>query len=98
MSPKNPDDHINYKIYAVQFVVWCIILFISKILIFGFEVIFYRPIAGIGTTLLSVFDGYPRMELLTVMIIIPVCFNSALYWVSDTFLKGDKHIENRKSQ
>jgi len=74
------------------------ILFISKIVIFGFEVVWYRPIATFGTLVLSVFDGYPRLELIVVMVIIPVTFNSMLYWVTDFFLKGDKHIENRKSK
>jgi hypothetical protein len=73
------------------------ILFISKILIFGVEVVFYRPIAGTGTMILSVFDGSPRLELVTVMVILPVTFNSALYWVTDFFLKGDKHLEDRKN-
>jgi len=74
------------------------ILLISKIIIFGFEVVWYRPIVAIGTKVLSVFDGYPRIELVTVMVIIPVCFNSMLYWCTDHFLKGDKHIENRMSK
>jgi len=74
------------------------ILFISKIIVFGFEVVWYRPIVGTGTLLLSVFDGYPKIELVVVMVILPVAFNSGLYWVTDTFLKGDKHIENRKSK
>jgi hypothetical protein len=37
----------------------------------------------------------PDLQLITVMIIIPVTFNSVLFWIQDGYLKGDKHARAR---
>ena len=46
--------------------------------------------------MLSGFKGHPKLELIVVMIIIPVTLNSLMFWVQDSFLKGDKHMDKRK--
>lgn len=35
------------------------------------------------------------MQLITVMIVIPVTFNSVMFWIQDAYLKGDKHYRAR---
>jgi len=91
----SPDKHINFRIWVVQMVVWCMIVFLSKIVVFFFEIIYHKPIVRIGELFLANLAGNPQLELVVVMIIIPVSFNSIQFWVQDNFLKGDKHISNR---
>jgi hypothetical protein len=57
-------------------VIWCMIVFLSKIIVFFGEVIHHRPIVAMGELVLSNFKGYPRVELVVVMVVIPVTFNS----------------------
>jgi hypothetical protein len=91
----SPDRHINIRIWIVQMVVWCMIVFLAKIIVFFFEIAYHKPIVRIGEDILSTLEGSPQLELVVVMIVIPVTFNTIQYWVSDTFLKGDKHISTR---
>ena len=32
------------------------------------------------------------------MIIVPFCLNALMFWVQDSFLKGDKHMEKRRAE
>ena len=36
---EDQDKHINYRIWILEMVVWCIIVFIAKIFVFLFEVV-----------------------------------------------------------
>jgi len=40
-------------------------------------------------------DTNPEMQLITVMVLIPVVFNSIMFWIQDYYLKGDKHAAAR---
>ena len=91
----SPERHINFRIWVVQMVVWCMIVFLSKIIVFFFEIIYHKPIVRTGELFLSKLEGHPQLELVVVMVVIPVTFNSIQFWVQDNFLKGDKHISNR---
>lgn len=91
----SPDKHINFRIWVLQMVVWCMIVFLSKIIVFFFEIIYHKPIVRIGELFLSKLAGHPQLELFVVMVVIPVSFNSIQFWVQDNFLKGDKHIKSR---
>ena len=71
------------------------IVFLSKIIVFFFEIIYHKPIVRTGELFLSKLEGHPQLELVVVMVVIPVTFNSIQFWVQDNFLKGDKHISNR---
>ncbi len=72
----SPDKHINFRIWIVQMVVWCMIVFLAKIIVFFFEIIYHRPIVKMGEFFLSKLDGNPQLELVVVMVVIPVSFNS----------------------
>lgn len=91
----SPDKHINFRIWIVQMVVWCMIVFLAKIIVFFFEIIYHRPIVKMGEFFLAKLDGNPQLELVVVMVVIPVSFNSIQFWVQDNFLKGDTHISKR---
>ena len=91
----SPDKHINIRIWIVQVVVWCMIVFLSKIIVFFFEIAYHKPIVRTGEYFLSNLEGSPQLELVVVMVVFPVTLNTIQYWVSDAFLKGDKHISSR---
>ena len=42
----------------------------------------------IGDAMLIWFKGYPKVELVFVMVIAPVFLNSIMFWVTDSFLKS----------
>ena len=95
---KDTDNQINYRIWIVQMCIWTMIVFLSKIIIFFFEVMYHKPIIKLGNFLLSGLQGKPELELFIVMVFVPVTLNSIQYWIQDTFLKGDKHIEDRTNK
>jgi hypothetical protein len=70
----------------------------GKILIFFGELIYHKPLLRFSTWSLSALQNYPNTELVLVMIVLPVSFNTIQWWIQDTFLKGDKHSENRKEE
>jgi hypothetical protein len=80
-SNNSPDKHINFRIWVVQMVVWCMIVFLSKIIVFFFEIIYHKPIVKMGELFLSNLAGNPQLELVVVMVVIPVSFNSIQFWV-----------------
>lgn len=94
-SDEKPEDNVNYKIWVIQVTIWVIIVALSKIIVFFFEVTHHRPIVQFGDTLLKPLQGSPELELLVVMVLIPVTVNSVQFWIQDSFLKGDKHIDTR---
>lgn len=57
-------------------VVWCMIVFLAKIVVFFFEIIYHRPIVALGVSFLSGLEGNPKIELVVVMIVFPVTLNS----------------------
>lgn len=89
------DPPVNYKIWFIQLTVWCMIVFLSKLIVFFFAVAHHKPILAVGVEMLSCFKGQPKLELITIMVIFPVTFNSVQLWIQDAFLKGDKHIDTR---
>ena len=50
---KDTDKQINYRIWIVQMCIWTMIVFLSKIIIFFFEVMYHKPIIKLGNFLLS---------------------------------------------
>ena len=60
LDTENTDKHLNYRIWMVQMVVWCMIVFLSKIVVFFIEILYYKPLAAIGDHALQPFEGYPQ--------------------------------------
>jgi hypothetical protein len=52
------------------------IVFLAKIVVFFFEIIYHRPIVALGVRFLSGLEGNPKIELVVVMIVFPVTLNS----------------------
>jgi STIMATE family len=92
---KPTDDNIDYRVWAVQLVVWCIIVLLVKLILFVIQLYWAETLEFYGEYALSDFKGNPRLELLFVMVVLPLSLNSAQYWMQDNFLMGNKHMEER---
>lgn len=92
---KPTDENIDYRVWVVQLVVWCIIVLLSKLVLFGAQLYFSENLEVLGARALSDFEGNPKMELIFVMVIVPLTLNSIQYWVQDSFLMGEKHMKER---
>jgi hypothetical protein len=91
------DKHIDVRIWVVQVFMWTSCIFIGKIVVFFQEVIYYRELLYVGNLAMSYMDlnSSPELQLITVMVLIPVIFNSIMFWIQDNYLKGDKHAAAR---
>jgi hypothetical protein len=85
-------------IWFPQLVVWMIIVVIAKILTMFLLFQFLAPLDVIISTVFKIFTGYPELELVTVMVIIPTIMNTVQFWVTDTFLKRKVEEEVRDSE
>jgi hypothetical protein len=65
------------------------IVILMKIIVYAAEIIFERPLGLLGNYLLFSFQGYPKTELVFIMIVFPVILNSLMFWVTDSFLKSN---------
>ena len=92
------DEYIDYRVWGLQLVIWCIIVLLVKLFLFVIQLYFSEMLAWFGEASLEGFEGNPRMELLFVMIIIPLTLNSIQYWVQDNFHQGNKHMEERQER
>ena len=87
---KVQDQNINYRIWLLQLVIWCIIVLLVKLAIFGLQLYFATWLAMFGETCLEDFQGKPELKLIFVMVMLPLILNSVQYWIQDNFLSGDK--------
>lgn len=92
------DKHINYRIWALQILVWCMIVLLSRILLFMATLAYLKQLISLAQSALSPVQDSPKLELLVVMIFVPVTTSSVQYFIQDMFLKGDKHIDRRIEQ
>ena len=87
------DKHINYRVWLIQLGIWLMIVTIAKLLVFAILFQFAAQIIDVGINILSIFRGYPNLELFFVMILVPFIMNSLQYWIQDNFLKGTEFIQ-----
>ena len=78
---------IDYGIWARQMGIWCLISTISKSIIYIMLNVFIDFFNNFGGSILSKFQGNPKLELLFVMIVAPSLTSCFQYWVTDNFLK-----------
>lgn len=70
------DKHINYRVFAIQLAVWLMIVTLAKLIVFCFVYREAETLIDLGIYTLSFFHGYPNVELVFVMMIIPFFLNS----------------------
>lgn len=71
----------------MQFVVWNLIVVISKTLLFYTELLLSQPIIDIALFLIGWIQPYQTLELILVIIVVPVIMNGLAFWIQDNFLK-----------
>ena len=74
-----------------QMVAWVIILTLVKFLVCLFMWVFATPLAYIGQVLFEPLQSNIRFELLFVMIFFPGILNIIYFWITDSYLKSNKH-------
>jgi hypothetical protein len=71
----------------VQFLIWNLIVVISKTLLFELEVLLSGPLIAVATLLIGWIQPYETLELILVIIVAPVIMNGLAFWFQDNFLK-----------
>ena len=77
--------------WIMQMLAWVVILTIVKILVCIFMWITATPLAYIGQILFEPLQSNIRFELLFVMIFFPGILNIIYFWITDSYLKSNKH-------
>ena len=57
---------------------------------------FREPIITLAVVILYPLQKYPRLLLLVVTVLIPVCFNTLQFWVIDEFLRSKNSTQQEK--
>lgn len=84
-------DPPQNRIWALQAIVWCIIVIVMKVSIFGIIILPLRKyLISAGDWVLSPAVHDPQIELVIVMVIAPVIFNVVQFWIQDNFLMADE--------
>lgn len=86
-------DPPSWKLWAYQVWLWIVVVMLMKGVCVASIFIFNKPLSFFGEVMLSPFAIDPKFELIMVMIIIPTCCNSLIFWVTDNFLKFDAKKE-----
>ena len=76
-------------VWLFQLFLWLSIVICGKIIAFSSFFFFSTWLDKAMSVLFDIFEGYPKIELIVVMILIPFVLNIFMFWVQDTFLKGD---------
>lgn len=71
----------------MQFLIWNLIVVISKTLLFELEVLLSGPLIAVATLLIGWIQPYETLELILVIIVAPVIMNGLAFWFQDNFLK-----------
>ena len=70
----------------MQFLVWNLIVVVSKTLVFLTEIGLSTPIVKISLFLIGWIQPYKVLELILVIIVVPVIMNGLAFWIQDNFL------------
>jgi len=91
---ESDDDHsIDYKSWVYQSLLYFFLASIGKFSSYAFTIFFAEYLEKLGTYMLSSVSLYPKLELITVMVIIPFLTNCVQFWVIDNILKEPKETK-----
>ena len=77
-----------------QVSLWLCICLFTKAVILLMLWLFHMELEFLASLMLSPVTGFPELELLLVVIIIPVILNITMFWITDSFIKrSDKPRE-----
>jgi len=83
-------DNIDLRIWAVQILVWGLIVVFVKIMLYFFQLAFAPVLELIAYILIGWLKHYPRIKLILIMVIVPFLLNVFQFWIQDNFLKAKK--------
>jgi hypothetical protein len=75
------------EIFTLQLTLWITIVIMSKVIVISLLVLMEVPLNNIVGVVFDRFEGFRRLELLFVMVVVPFVLNILQFWVQDTFLK-----------
>ena len=82
------DDYsINYSIWGIQTLLWCLISTLMKFIVYLIMLSFPKFLENIGFSMLESISVYPRLELIVVMVFVPFVTKVVQFWLVDGFLK-----------
>jgi len=82
------DDYsINYSIWTIQTLLWCLISTLMKFVVYLVMLSFPKFLETIGFSMLETISVYPQLELIVVMVFVPLITNVVQFWIVDGFLK-----------
>lgn len=67
---------IDYRIWAIQIIVWGMIVMTSKIVLYFFQLSVAENLEQLTAYIFLVIKPYPKIKLIIIMVIVPVCLNS----------------------
>jgi hypothetical protein len=79
----------SFVVWLVQLLSWLFIVLAGKVIVFSLFFFMSHWLDEAISFVFDIFHGYPKVELVVVMIIIPFVLNIFMFWVQDTFLRGD---------
>lgn len=78
----------SWRLWRLQAALWCLIVFLMKLLLFTGVVLLYKTIEMLGDVALSPLDSYPSLKLALVMVAVPITLNGAMFCITDNFLRS----------
>jgi hypothetical protein len=82
-----PRYKLKMMMYFSQLIVWEIIIIINKVIMLGLNLVFESVFIKVGYFILFIFMINENLELIMVMVVFPVIFNSIQFWIFDEILK-----------
>jgi hypothetical protein len=86
---------ISLSIWFIQLLLWLLIVLCGKFLTFLIFYLISNEINDLISPFFLIFKGYPKVELIVVMIIIPFLLNSIQFWIQDSYLMIDPSEKSR---
>jgi hypothetical protein len=80
-------DPPTCRIFSTQLALWIAIVIVSKVIVIGVLILLEVPLNDVVGTIFDHFEGFRKLELIFVMVVVPFVLNILQFWVQDTFLK-----------
>jgi hypothetical protein len=80
---------ISLSIWFIQLLLWLLIVLCGKFLTFLIFYLISNEVNALISPAFLIFKGYPKVELIVVMILIPFLLNSVQFWIQDSYLMID---------
>ncbi|KAJ4460887.1 putative transmembrane protein [Paratrimastix pyriformis] len=83
----NYGNPVSLWYWISQLLLWWWFVIMAKLIVLGITTLAHYPLEVAGQFLLSPMAGFPKFELVFVMMIAPTICNATVFWIQDSFLK-----------